>query len=75
MCSSLFTKFPYVEYSITTFLLKMRLSTYIPHTTQDPSMLIIPLDLCNKTKYRSGTFSHYAPGLEQATLPSTDLYR
>ena len=48
---------------------------YIPGTTQDPSMLIIPLDLCNKTKYRSGTFSHFAPGLEQATLPSTDLYR
>ena len=34
---------------------------YIPRTTQDPSLLTIPLDFGNKTKYRSRTFSHYAP--------------
>ena len=34
---------------------------YIPRATQDPSLLTIPFDFGNKTRYRSRTFSHYAP--------------
>ena len=36
-------------------------TNYIPRSTQDPSLLTISNDFGNKTKYRSRTFSHYAP--------------
>ena len=36
-------------------------SGFKPRTTQDPSLLVIPTDFGNRTKYRSRSFSHYAP--------------
>ena len=33
----------------------------IPRKTQDPYLLVIPVDFGNKTRYRWRTFSHYAP--------------
>ena len=34
---------------------------HVPRTTQDPYLLIIPSDFGKRTRYRSRSFSHYAP--------------
>ena len=34
---------------------------YVPRTTQDPYLLVIPSDFGKRTRYRSRSFSHYAP--------------
>ena len=36
-------------------------SNFVPRTTQDPYLLIVPSDFGKRTRYRSRTFSHYAP--------------
>ena len=34
---------------------------YVPRTTQDPYLLVMPSDFGRRTRYRSRSFSHYAP--------------
>ena len=36
-------------------------SNFVPRTTQDPFLLVIPSDFGKRTRYRSRSFSHYAP--------------
>ena len=47
--------------SATSDIIRFDTNRQAPRTTQDPFFLTIPNDFGNRTRYRSRTFSHYAP--------------